>query len=163
MLNIFNLFLFLLALWITFMVVAGNISWLYLGFGIVSAAFVAFSSSKLKLVEEKSELLYLSFGFYRHFFKIYCGSFFSSLNLIVEMAFRREPFKPVIHVVKITNKNRINLALFATSINMNTGLFCIGMRDNEAFIHAVEEQYFAKFNVRKLLNILPHINDDNLV
>lgn len=145
------------------MVASGNLSWLYLAFGIISSVLIAFSSYKLKLVEEKSELLYLSFGFYRHFFKIYFGSFFSALTLIFELAFRREPFKPVIHLVKITNKNRINLALFATSINMSSGLFCIGMRDNEAFIHAVEDQYFAKFNLKNLLSILPHINDDNLV
>lgn len=163
MLNIFNLFLFLLTLWILFMISAGNISWLYLIFGIMASSFIAVSSYKLKLVEEKSELLYLSFGFYRHFLKIYFNHFFGALKLIIDLAFRREPFKPVIHVIKFDNKNHFNLALLATTINMSTGLFCIGMREDEVFIHAIEEDHFAKFNLQKSMSDLVHVNDDNLV
>lgn len=162
MLNIFNLFLFLFTLWVFLMISSGNISWLYLALGIFSAAFISVVSYKVRLIEERSELLYLSFGFYHHFLKIYFGNFFSALNLVIDLAFRREPFKPVIHAVNF-NKAHLNLALFATTINMTTGLFCIGMHEGEVFIHAAEEDYFKRLDLKKLIPILTCVNDDNLV
>ncbi len=163
MLNIFNLFLFLFALWILFMISAGNISWLYLSFGIIASGLLSLFSYKIRLIEEKSELLYLSFGFYRNFLKIYFENFFSAITLIIALALRREPFKPVIHVVNFDEKYHLNLALFATTINMTTGLFCIAIRDDEIFIHAAEEDYFTRFDLQKLVKQLRHVNDDNLV
>ena len=163
MLNIFNLFLFLFALWILFMISAGNISWLYLILGIISSALVAAFSHKMKLIETKSELLYLSFGFYRSFLKTYFDNFFSAIKLVIALAYRREPFKPVIHVVTLNQKFHPNLALFATTINMTTGLFCIAVRDDEIFVHAAETDYFARFDLEKLMAQLTQVNDDNLV
>jgi multisubunit Na+/H+ antiporter MnhE subunit len=163
MLNIFNLFLFLFALWILFMISSGNLSWVYLVLGILSSALVSGFSYKMKLIENKSELLYLSFGFYRNFFTTYLDNFFSAIKLVVRLAYRREPFKPVIHVVNLNQKFRPNLALFATTINMTTGLFCIAIRENEIFVHAAEEDYFTRFNLEKLMAQLTHVNDDNLV
>lgn len=163
MLNIFNLFLFLFALWTLFMISAGNISWLYLGLGILSSAFVAGVSYKLKLIEKKSELLYLSLGFYRNFVSAYFSNSISAFKLISDLAFRREPLKPVIHVVTFDSKRHTNLTLLATSVNMTTGLFCIGLRENEIFIHAAEEDYFSRFDMKKLMSDLAKINDDDLV
>ena len=163
MLNIFNLFLFLFALWILFMISAGNISWLYLGFGVLASFFVSVFSYKLNLVEEKSELLYLSFGFYRHFLATYFNNFFSALKLIIRLSFVREPLKPIIYIIKFSHDETFNLALLAASINMTTGLFCIGMRDQDLLVHAIDEKYFKRFNLSALTRILTNVNDDNLV
>ena len=145
------------------MVSAGNISWTYLIFGIMASGLIAVSSYKVKLIEKKSELLYMSFGFYRNFLQSYFDNFFSSLTLVIALAFRREPFKPVIRIVNFGEKHRINLALFATTINMTTGLFCIALRESEIFIHEAEDDYFTRFNLAKLMKQLAHVNDDNLV
>lgn len=163
MLNIFNLFLFLFALWSLFMISSGNISWLYLVLGIGSSAFVSGLSYRLKLIDKNSELLYLSLGFYQNFVVSYFRNFFSSIKLVIKLAFRREPFKPVIHVTNINQKHRLNYTLLATSINMTTGLFCIGLREKEIFVHAIEEEYFARFDLRKLMADLAKVNDDDLV
>ncbi len=163
MLNIFNLFLFLFTLWILFMISAGNISWLYLGFGILASGVVSVFSYKLKLIEEKSELLHLSFGFYRHFFSIYFGNFFSALKLIIRAAFAREPLNPVIYVTEFNHDETFNLGLLTASINMTTGLFCIGMRNEDLLIHAVDSDHFKRFDLLKTISVLREVNDDNLV
>ncbi len=166
MLNIFNLFLFLLALWGMFMFSSENVSWLYLSLGLISAALISFYSYRVKLIDEKSELLYLSFGFYRNFLAIYFCNFFSAIKLIFQLAFRREPhksFSPSIHVVNLNLRKEINPALLATTINMVTGLFCISLRENEMQIHAVEHDYFDHFDFKKLLYDLAEVNDDKLI
>jgi multisubunit Na+/H+ antiporter MnhE subunit len=145
------------------MIAGGNISWLYIGFGILSAGLVSIASFRLKLVEKDSELLYMSFGFYRHFFKIFFKNFFSSLKLIFRLAFDREPIHPTVHIVKLEEKNNINPALLMTSLSMSTGLFCIGVKDEKIMVHVIDEKYFKKFDAKKISADLKNINDDNLV
>ncbi len=145
------------------MISAGSISWLYLFIGVLSAAFVSLSSYRYKLIGEKSELLYLSFGFYRNFLKIFFRNFFSSVKLIIALAFRREPFKAGIHVLNFKYNPNLNLALLATSINMQTGLFCVSLRPNQVFVHAVDKEHLARFNFQKLVSELTYVNDDHLV
>jgi multisubunit Na+/H+ antiporter MnhE subunit len=163
MINIFNLFLFLLALWILFMTAAGNISWLYIFFGIGASAFVAAVSFRLKLIEKKSELLYLSFGFYRHFFRVFVGNFVSGIKLIFSLVFSREPLHPIIYSIDFGSSHKFNPALLMASFNMTTGLFCIGMKDQEILVHAIDEDYFKRFNLQKTYALLDNVNDDNLV
>ncbi len=163
MLNIFNLFLFLFALWTFFMASSENLSWLYLGLGFIAAISVAIFSYRFKLIDKKSELLYLSFGFYRNFLLTYVTNFFSGLKLLIALATRREPFKPTIHIVNYGPKKGLNTALFATTINMTTGLFCLMIREKEIFIHAAEKEYFERLDLKKLASDLVNVNDDNLI
>lgn len=163
MLNIFNLFLFLLTLWIMFMVAAGKVSWLYVFFGILASALVSISSFRLRLVEEKSELLHLSFGFYRHFFKIYFQGFVTAIKLVVNLALAKEPKHPLLYSVKVDPEHCFNPALLMASYNMTVGLFCLGIRDGEIFVHAIDEAHFKKFDLHKICKSLNNVNDDNLV
>lgn len=163
MLNIFNLFLFLLALWILFMVAGENISALYVFYGVMAAGLVSFASFKLKLVEEKSELLYLSIGFHRHFLKIFLKNFLSAVKLVCSLALAREPSHPLVYVVRIDEKNHFNIALLMASFNMSTGLFCIGVKDNEVLVHSIDEEHFKRFNLQRMCKSLNNVNDDNLV
>lgn len=163
MLNIFNLFLFLFALWIFFMIAGNNISWLYIFFGLIASGFVAIVSFRLKLVEEKSELLYLSLGFYRHFINLFIKSFFSAIALIISLAISRKELNPTIHKIKLTPKDKFNPALLMASFNMSSGLFSIGMKDDEILVHAIDESYFKKFDLNKTRRSLNNANDDNLI
>lgn len=163
MLNIFNLFLFLLALWTLFMIAAGKLSWLYVIFGILASFLVSVCSYRIKLIEEKSELLHLSFGFYRHFSKIFFANFLGSLKMIIKMSLSRELAQPLIYNVKLDPESRINPALLMASFNMTAGLFSIGVKENEILVHAIDKQSFEKFNLRKICKSLENVNDDNLV
>lgn len=163
MLNIFNLFLFLLTLWVMFMIASSKVSWLYVFFGILASLLVSISSYRIKLVEEKSELLHLSFGFYRHFVKIFLKGFVSSLKLIITLALSRKAPSPLIYSIKLGKESQINPALLMASFNMTTGLFCIGVKEDEILVHAIDEAHFKKFDLQKICKSLKNINDDNLV
>ena len=163
MLNIFNLFLFLLALWILFMISSSNFSLVYIIFGIAASTLVSITSFYLKLIDEKSELLYLSFGFYRHFLKIFIKNFFSSLSLIVDLAIRNHPTHPTIHKIKFDSQNDFNPALLMVTLNMTTGLFSIGAEENKILVHAVNEKYFKQVDLQKIYASLKSVNDDNIV
>lgn len=164
MLNIFNLFLFLLALWIMFMISAGNVSWLYIFFGIGASLFVSAFSYRVRLIEKKSELLYLSLGFYRHFLKIFLKNFFESIKLILKMALSKNAPHPLVLEIEIKQKIDFNHALLMVSINMTAGLFCIGLKeDKKILVHAISEVHFKKIDLKKICKSLNNVNDDNLV
>ncbi len=163
MFNLFNLFLFLLASWLFFMISANKITWLYLIFGVISSMLVTQASYKMKLLNQKSELLYLSIGFYRHFFQIYFAGFCSSLILVVKMALSKNFVNPIVFNLKFEESKTYNSGLLISSINMSSGLFVIGTKENEIFVHAISDYYFSKLNIRKIHNSLCNVNDDNLV
>lgn len=163
MLNIFNLFLFLLVCWIGFMVAANSLTWIYLLFGICCSAFVTFISYRFKLVAKNSELLYLSVGFYRHFIKVILINFLPSLFLVIRIIFIREPLYPTIQKLEINSKYNFNLGLLIATINMTCGLFCIQAKKNQFLIHAIDQKYFKNFDFNQACKSLSQVNDDNLV
>ncbi len=163
MLNIFNLFLFLLTLWFVFMFVGHDFSLPFLTFGIISAIIIAVISYQLKLINDKSELLYLSLGFYRHFVGLYLKNFLKSINLIFDLAIHRKSLHPTVHRIKFRENYRFNPALLISSFNMTAGLFAIAMEGDEILIHAIHEDYFYDFDLLKNAMNLNNVNDDNLV
>lgn len=162
MLNIFNLFLFLFAIWAVFIFISGHISLVYALCGIIAAALATLASIRLRLFEKKTEMLYLSFGFYRHFCRIFLKNFFSSINLIIDLALRKTEPKPTIHYLKI-DKDDPNAPLLAPTLNMTCGLFCVALEEDKIMVHAIEEKYFRNFDLKKNLRSLSNVNDDNLV
>jgi multisubunit Na+/H+ antiporter MnhE subunit len=164
MLNIFNLFLFLFTIWIVLLVLSTKTTWLYLFLGIICAALVSIFSYRLKLIDEKSELLYLSIGFYRHFGSLYFKNLFSAFGLIFLLVFdKNSNMTPIIYVVDMDHKNKFNPALFASTINMTSGLFCLLNKEEKFFIHCLDQKFFNNFDPYKTVKILKEINDDNLV
>lgn len=163
MLHIFNLFLFLLSLWLMFMVASSHLTWLYVVLGVIASAIVAFMSGRLKLVEKDSEFLYLSFGFYRHFLTTFINNFFSSLVLIVKIALGNTSPNPTLHKIKLKPNSRFNPGLLMASFNMSTGLFCVDIKDNQILVHALDHRYFKKFDLQKICLTLRDINDDNII
>ncbi len=162
MLNIFNLFLFLLLLWLGLMFGAEHFSFTYLIFGILAASLVALGSSRLKLIKKDSELLYLSFGFYRHFINLYFKNFLSSLALIIDLAFLTKSIRPLLYEIK-NDFQKINPSLMIISLNMSSGLLYVGTKKENFIVHAINEKYFTNFNALKISKNLLNVNDDNLV
>ena len=145
------------------MSVAGQISLFYVMTGLLAAAFVSFLSFRFKLIEEKSELLYLSFGFYRHFVRIFFGNFIASMKIITKIAFSKSSLEPVVYTVKLDAEHNFNPALLATHCNLTAGLFCIRIRKTDVMIHAINASYFKNLNLKKSLKSLDNVNDDNII
>ncbi len=163
MLNIFNLFLFLLLLWIALMLSSAHVNMIYLLLGILSCGLTAIGCAKLNLINKNTEFLYLSLGFYRHFIKLYFSNFFKSLGVILKLSLSTKPIRPLVYSVVIEYKDKFNPALMDSTLIMLAGLFCIGMQDETFFIHALDEKYFEVIDFYKIRKILPQVNDDNLV
>ena len=140
-----------------------HLSWCYFIFGIAVSSLISFASFKLNLVTKESELLYLSLGFYRHFLQLYCKNFVKSCNLILILALSKKPIRPLLYSIPLDYNNKFNPALMVASLNISAGLFCIGIKENFFYIHAIDEKYFNDFDLFKIKKNLPEINDDNLV
>lgn len=162
MLNIFNLFLFLFAIWAGFIFISGHISLLYGLCGIIAAALATLVSIRLRIFEKKTQMLYLSFGFYRHFCRIFLANFLASINLIIDLALRKTEVKPVIHYIKI-DKDDPDAQLLVPTINMVCGLFSVAFEDDKIMVHTLDEKYFRKFDLKKNQRSLRNVNDDNIV
>lgn len=165
MINIFNLFLFLLACWVLFMLSFGTFSVSYVCFGLLSCTLVAVVSAKIGLIEKNSELLYLSFGFYRHFFGVFMRNFYRSILLVISLAFGGKKFQPTLCKATIKKKFDFNPALLIATVNMTCGLLCIETKDDnsEFVIHAIDEKFFDGFDLQKTCLSLEETNDDKLV
>ena len=145
------------------MFVGNDFSIPFLIFGIISSIIIAIISYQLKLINNKSELLYLSLGFYRHFLGIYFKNFLASMNLIFDLAINRKSLHPTVHRIKFLDSYRFNPALLISSFNMTAGLFTIATDGDEILIHAIHEEYFYNFDLLKNVINLNNVNDDNLV
>jgi len=146
------------------MFAANDVSWFYLIFGVFASGLVSFASFYLKLIKKDNELLYLSLGFYRHFYKIFVANFFSSIKIIIKLAFTNKNWShPLLYKIQFDEKNKFNVGLLMASLNMTSGLFCVNFKDNEFLVHALDEECFARFNLQKICNSLNHVNDDTLV
>ncbi len=164
MINIFNLFLFLFALWALLMIISSNVSWLYILCGILASSLISAAAFKFKIADKKSEFLYLSFGFYRYFLRMFLSNFFSSIKLILSMSLGSKPFNPIVYEIKFNKKNYFfNPALLMVSFNMTTGLLCIDLKEETILVYTIDEGFFKKFNLQKNCKILNNINDDDLV
>lgn len=142
------------------MVIWSHFSLVYLFCGIIASALVTLISIRLKLTEKNGELLYLNFGFYRHFLNIFFSNFFSSMKLICGLAVKREPIYPVIQIIKIGDND---MALLMATINITSGLFAIDCKGDEITIHALDQDYFKALNLKKVLSSLKDTRDENLI
>ncbi len=163
MLNIFNLFLFLFALWVLLIVGSDKISWLYVYLGIFASLMVSIFSYQAKMINKKSQLLFLSLGFYRHFFLIYIKNFIDSIYLIIELATKKKSAHPTIHKIKINRNKKINYDLLMFSLTMTSGLVAVENFNDEITIHAIDEKFFQKLKLEKIYKSLENVNDDDLV
>jgi len=132
-------------------------------FGVLSSMIVAFSSHQLKLVDKKSELLYLSLGFYKHFVALYFRNFWRSFKVLFVLATFGRSFHPTIRYINLKENYKFNHALLIATINMNCGLFAINLINNKISVHCLKDVYFFNFDLLKYTISLNNVNDDNLI
>ncbi len=159
----FDLFLFLLFLWLLLMLNFQRFTYEMLIAGIFSSATVAILARYLQLITNESKQLFLSLRFYRHFLRIYSENFYRSLSLIFDLAFGFKSFAPQIKRVAIYKKFRPDLALLIASINMISGLMVIEVEEENILIYAINPDCFADFELLKTAVGLSEINDDDLI
>lgn len=162
MLNIFNLFLFLLTLWVGLMALAPSFEIYYLFLGIIASAAISFISYKNNFLKKDGHILCLSTGFYKFFTAIYFKNFLSSIYLLIKVAFDHAQ-SPSLHKIRLKPNNRFSVGLLISSINMSSGIFCIECKENDILVHALNRDYFKNFDLQQTCVKLSQINDDDII
>ncbi len=162
MLNIFNLFLFLLTLWVILMALSPSFEIYYLFVGIIASALISFISYKKNFLKKDGHILCLSAGFYKFFLTIYFKNFLSSIYLLIKVAFDLAQ-SPSLHKIRLKPNNKLSVSLLASAINMTSGIFCIECKENDILIHALNRDYFKNFDLQQTCVKLSQINDDDII
>jgi len=164
MINIFTLFLLLLALWSSFVYLIFGFDYTYFVLGIVASLVISLICFNLKIINKKSELLYLSWGFYKYFIKLYFTNFFKQITVQIKMLFISSFTDPrSIKVVYRTQENKNNSFLFEATINFMAGYSIIEIKPDHILVGAINRSYEDQFFAKRIFAKIKNINDDNLV
>lgn len=161
--KIFDLFLFLLSIWLLLMWNGNQLKIEFLIAGLISSFLVAVLSFVLGLINQESKMLFLSISFYGHFIRLYFVNFWKSLGLIFDLAIGARFIHPITQNVLIFEKYQPDHALLIASINMMSGLMVVGIVENQLKIYAIDEECFDGLDMLKTSISLQEINDDDLV
>ena len=163
MLNIFNQFLFLLVCWIFFMTLASTFKVLYFILGVIACGIVSLICYKLEIINKKSKFLFLSIGFYQHFFSVYFKNFFKAIKLIIDLAISRRVMMPSINIIKHNEESGDDHHLLVASINLYVGVFVLNATETSLVIHSIDKSFFKELNINNLKKQLRLVNDDEIV
>lgn len=163
MINIFNLFLVLFVCWAILMFVNNMLTLPYALIGILVCIMVTLISWKMGSVSKKSRFLFLNFGFFKHFAKVIAKSFFRSIILVAKTALSSNHKNPIIYHFPMEKQSDGNLTLLVATLSFIPGVFCIGVRDNELIIHALNEDCLINARIDKAYKGIEEINDSRLV
>jgi len=167
MINIFNLFLTLFFFWLSFAYLGENLSWLCVFFGLLSSLIISFIAWKIKIINKYSHLIFLHFGFYKHFVGLIFSAFPQSLLTAYRAAIASQKINPKIHFFLVKSLNNNELVLLISTINMMPHLLFIGVKDKlkgkEVIILSLNDFSVSKLNLRQVISDLDKINDNRLV
>lgn len=164
MTNIINIFLYLITIWCGFLYFSTKFSIFNVIFGIILALFISFMSYYLKIIHKKSELLYLSLGFYKYFIWVFISNFFGAIILQIRIFFKPELIDlKTFRIVVNKGQDIKNINLFKFVINFMPAYNISEINDNEITITALNEDFSERFLASKIFKDLRNINDDSLV
>jgi multisubunit Na+/H+ antiporter MnhE subunit len=145
------------------MISAGDFAILHFIFGVIIASVGAFLALRHNIIKKDIEPLFFHFGFYRHFAQLFIKNFISSVFLLFKLAFSHNKPRPLLYRVNFDATNKFQPSLLVNSFSMSSGLLSLGMIDDKILVHAINENYFNKFNLKKIITSLKKASDDNLV
>jgi hypothetical protein len=164
MINIFNLFLFLCALWFLLSFSSNNLTTEFMIAGSVISALISLASWKLKIINKHFNFLFLNLGFYKHFLGIFIVSFFRLIPFLVKNTFTNKTKNCCVY--EINQKkilNRSELSLFIATITFIPGIAYLGRNKDNIIIYATSEDLFNNSSIKTIYNNINQINDDQLV
>ena len=164
MINIFNLFLLLSALWSIFVYMIFGLNYFYLGFGAFMALVISISCFYLRIINKKSELLYLSWGFYQYYAKLYCVNIVKQIMLQIKIFFTSSFIDP--KTIKISLKNpqdKQYAFLFESTIDFMAGYSILETTPDYIIVGALNEDYVKNFSAKRIFKNIRNINDDSLI
>ena len=163
MINIFNLFLVLFTFWFFLIFANFNLNFITLIIGLICCSIIAYCSWKFKLINRKTEFLFLIFGFYKFFFSLFIISLYNSFLLLFEFLKFTPQINPVIYNLPFKNSKQINIPILISAITLIPGISFIDFNKNHIVIYCLNEKLVKKANLKNLISNLQKINDNSIV
>lgn len=164
MINILNLFLLLLAIWGVCVYLIFGLNYTYLSVGLVVSLVISLICFNLKIINKKSELLYLSLGFYKYFAKLYFTNILKQILLQIKILLVPSFSDPKVIVVPLSSKEKQeDSALFEASVNFMAGYQILKSEEKQILVSAINANYEKRFRPKKIFKDIKNINDDSLV
>lgn len=164
MINIFNLFLFLTAIWAVLLFAFDSFSTSYMVFGMFCAFITTLISWKLKLINKNFNFLFLNFGFYKHFFLVFFFSLFRSIFYLIKLVLlSKETSGYILEITPKKTPEKSDLMLFVATLTFIFGVSYIGTKKGAILIYVVDKDFFNEDRLKKIYDNISQINDDRLV
>lgn len=164
MINIFNLFLLLLAIWSGSVYALQGFNYEYLFIGSAVSLVISVFCFNLRLINKKSELLYLSWGFYKYFINLYIRNIGKQIILQIKMALIPSIIdSKTIKVHLKFDEEKKNSLLFESTVDFMAGYSVIELTSDYIIVGAINSDYASRFSGKSIFKKLKNINDDSLV
>ncbi len=164
MINIFNLFLFLSALWAILAFTSNGFSISFIIFGFIVSLFISVISWKFKIINKDFNFLFLNLGFYQHFLTIFFTSLFHCILFLVKITFTKGRGSG--YLFQITPKKilgKAELILFVATISFIPGISYVGSKKDTITIYTLSKDIYKRIDLSKFYHNVHEINDDSLI
>lgn len=163
MLNIFNLFLVLFSSWLLLAFANNLFTTPYILIGVFASAITSVVSWRMGVINKSTHFIFLHYGFFKHFFILILISFFASIKFTFKTFLKPGEIKPVIYHFPIKKTGDNSIALLIATLAFVPGVLCIGVKNDQLIIHALNQDYLLNAKIAKLYRSIGEINDDRLV
>ena len=163
MLNFINRFIVLIFAWCLWLLndfyyhkININGVFIFISFGVILCLLISWFWQK---TPEQNQL-YLSFGFYRHFWQLYWQNYLTSLKMLFKIAFFANKLQPTTQQIAINHNTDFALLI---SFHFLSGVI-IDSQDNKSIkISCVDACFLEKKKISFLLRSLQNIDDNQLI
>ncbi|MBL6664953.1 MAG: hypothetical protein ISQ34_03825 [Rickettsiales bacterium] len=139
-------------------------NYIYFVVGFVASLAISLACFNVKIIDKKSELLYLSLGFYKYFIKLYLSNILKQIIVQIKTLLIPSFIDPqTIKVDLSAIDDQENMALFEASLNLMVGYSILKVESDHILVGAINENYKKNFRPKKIFKDIKNINDDSLV
>lgn len=163
MLIFLTLFFTNLCIWLLLFLFNSSFSAVYFIVGIFVCVFISYLMMKLKIVNKKSNFLFLQFGFYKFIFSKIGSTFLYTIYLTLQFWKNNDNFEQVVDYLYIDNSNLNEVGLIVNTFNMMPGVICCATRKQYIIVHSLGYQYFIPSDIFILNDAVADIYDDNVM
>lgn len=163
MLIFLTLFFTYLCIWIILFLLNSLFSSLYFLVGVCICLFVSYLTIKLKIVNQKTNFLFLQVGFYKYIFSKINTSLLYTIYLTLQFYKKKQNFEEVVDYVYVDNSNLYEVALIVNTLNLLPGVICCALKKQHLVIHSLGFQYFIPSDIFILNDEISNIYDDNVI
>ena len=163
MLIFLTLFFTYLCIWIILFLLNSIFSSLYFLLGVAICLFVSYITVKLKVINHKTNFLFLQIGFYKYIFSKINASLLYTIYLTLQFYKKEQNFEEIVDYIYVDNPNVHEMALMTNTLNLLPGVICCAIKKQHLIVHSLGFQYFIPSDIFVLNDEILNIYDDNII